>query len=138
MLSSFEQFTSKNAKILWGVLAVILIALPFVVKNQYFLTVVAKIGCYAILGLGLNILTGYTGLVSLGHAGFVAIGAYTASLLAVTLGWSFFPAMLAGMLLAASRSSTTSSAGSAVACPTTMMLSASRRVSGAFKSEGES
>ena len=99
MLSSFEQFTSKNAKILWGVLAVILIALPFVVKNQYFLTVVAKIGCYAILGLGLNILTGYTGLVSLGHAGFVAIGAYTASLLAVTLGWSFFPAMLAGMLL---------------------------------------
>lgn len=90
MLSSFEQFTSKNAKILWGVLAVILIALPFVVKNQYFLTVVAKIGCYAILGLGLNILTGYTGLVSLGHAGFVAIGAYTASLLAVTLGWSFF------------------------------------------------
>ena len=71
MLSSFEQFTSKNAKILWGVLAVILIALPFVVKNQYFLTVVAKIGCYAILGLGLNILTGYTGLVSLGHAGDV-------------------------------------------------------------------
>ena len=102
MLSSFEQFTSKNAKILWGVLAVILIALPFVVKNQYFLTVVAKIGCYAILGLGLNTLTGYTGLVSLGHAGFVAIGAYTASLLAVTLGWSFFPAMLAGMLLGAS------------------------------------
>ena len=101
LLSSFEQFTSKNAKILWGVLAVILIALPFVVKNQYFLTVVAKIGCYAILGLGLNILTGYTGLVSLGHAGFVAIGAYTASLLAVTLGWSFFPAMLAGMLVAA-------------------------------------
>lgn len=40
-------------------------------------------------------------LVSLGHAGFVAIGAYTASLLAVTLGWSFFPAMLAGMLVAA-------------------------------------
>lgn len=52
-------------------------------------------------GTCLNILTGYTGLVSLGHAGFVAIGAYTASLLAVTLGWSFFPAMLAGMLVAA-------------------------------------
>ena len=51
LLSSFEQFTAKNAKILWGVLAVLLIALPFVVKNQYFLTVVAKIGCYAILAL---------------------------------------------------------------------------------------
>ena len=60
LLSSFEQFTAKNAKILWGVLAVLLIALPFVAKNQYFLTVVAKIGCYAILGLGLNILTGCT------------------------------------------------------------------------------
>lgn len=100
-LSSFEEFTSKNANILWGALAIVLVALPFVVRNQYFLTVVAKIGCYAILGLGLNILTGYTGLVSLGHAGFVAIGAYTASLLAVTLGWSFFPSMLAGMLVAA-------------------------------------
>ena len=56
---------------------------------------------YIILGLGLNLLTGYTGLVSLGHAGFVAIGAYTASLLSVKAGCPFFPSMLAGMLAAA-------------------------------------
>lgn len=100
-LSSFEAFTLKNAGALWIALSIFLVALPFVFSNPYFLTVVAKIGCYVILGLGLNILTGYTGLVSLGHAGFVAIGAYTASLLTVKAGCPFFPAMLVGMLAAA-------------------------------------
>lgn len=89
-LSSFEAFTLKNAGALWIALSIFLVALPFVFSNPYFLTVVAKIGCYVILGLGLNILTGYTGLVSLGHAGFVAIGAYTASLLTVKAGCPFF------------------------------------------------
>ena len=100
-LSSFESFIWKNAKLLWIILTVFLLMLPFVFRNPYFLTVVAKIGCYIILGLGLNLLTGYTGLVSLGHAGFVAIGAYTASLLSVKVGCPFFPSMLAGMLAAA-------------------------------------
>ena len=51
---------------------------------------------YSMLGMGLNVLTGYTGLVSLGHAGFYGIGAYCCALLQVKLGWSFWPALLAG------------------------------------------
>lgn len=99
-LFQLESFVSKYQKILLILLAVFLCLLPKGVNNQYFLTVIVKMAVYAMFGLGLNILTGYTGLVSLGHAGFVAIGAYTASLCAVKLGWSFFPSMLLGMVTA--------------------------------------
>ena len=75
-------------------------AFPYILSNQYLLTVVIKIGIYSILALGLNVLTGYTGLVSLGHAGFVAIGAYTSSLLTMKLGIPFIPSILLGMILA--------------------------------------
>ena len=99
-LYQFESLVSKNQKLLLILMAAVLCLLPIGVNNQYFLTVIVKMAVYAMFGLGLNILPGYTGLVSLGHAGFVAIGAYTASLCAVKLGWSFFPSMLLGMLVA--------------------------------------
>ena len=86
---SMEAFAEGKKKILLILLAVFLIALPHMLNNQYLVTVAVKIGCYALLALGLNVLTGYTGLVSLGHAGFVAIGAYTSSLCAVKLGMNF-------------------------------------------------
>ena len=85
---------------LFGAAFLLLISVPFWAANQYLLTVGIRIGIYAILALGLNILTGYTGLVSLGHAGFVAIGAYTSALLSTKLGVGFFAGMLGGMVLA--------------------------------------
>lgn len=99
-LYQFEYFMQKNQKLFLIALAAVLCLLPKIVNNQYFLTVLVKMAVYAMFGLGLNILTGYTGLVSLGHAGFVAIGAYTASLCAVKLGWGFFPSSLLGMAVA--------------------------------------
>ncbi|MEW4412776.1 branched-chain amino acid ABC transporter permease [Clostridium sp. AN503] len=99
-LYQFEYFMVKNRKFLLIALALIVCLLPKLNNNQYFLTVLVKMAVYAMFGLGLNILTGYTGLVSLGHAGFVAVGAYTASLCAVKLGWGFFPSFLLGMLVA--------------------------------------
>ncbi len=100
LLYEFEVFIDKNKKLISIAAAILLIALPFILNNQYLLTVVVKIGIYAIFAMGLNVLTGYTGLVSLGHAGFVAIGAYTASLCAVKLGLNFFLATLCGMVAA--------------------------------------
>lgn len=97
---SMETFVDGKKKILLLLLAVFLIALPYMLNNQYLVTVAVKIGSYALLALGLNMLTGYTGLVSLGHAGFVAIGAYTSSLCAVKLGMNFFTAMILGMVAA--------------------------------------
>src|SRR3989442_13580890 len=64
----------------------ILLVLPNVADN-YVIYVVTRIFVYVLVALGLNLLTGYTGQVSLGHAAFFAIGAYTAAVLAERWQW---------------------------------------------------
>lgn len=100
ILYLFEFYLQKNKNILFTVLASILVCLPYILNNQYLMTIVIKIGIYSIFALGLNILTGYTGLVSLGHAGFVAIGAYTSSICAVNYGYGFVLSTIIGMVIA--------------------------------------
>ncbi len=55
---------------------------------EYLLHVFVICGIYSILTLSLNLVVGYTGLVSLGHAAFFSIGAYISALLALNLGMS--------------------------------------------------
>ncbi len=64
----------------------ILLALPNLVDN-YIRYVMTRLFVYVLVALGLNLLTGYTGQVSLGHAAFFAIGAYTAAVLAESWQW---------------------------------------------------
>lgn len=73
---------------------VILIIMPFFGINSYIMNIMVKVILYTIMALGLNILVGFTGLVSLGQAGFVAIGAYTTAILTKNFGVNFFVAML--------------------------------------------
>lgn len=75
--------------------------LPWVAPGYVVFTAVL-VAVNTIIAVGLNLLTGYTGQISLGHAGFVAIGAYTAGLLMGRLGapwWTAWPA--AGLAAAA-------------------------------------
>ncbi len=65
---------------------VILLALPNVADN-YVIYVMTRLYVYVLVALGLNLLTGYAGQVSLGHAAFFAIGAYTAAVLAERWHW---------------------------------------------------
>ncbi|TDD36080.1 branched-chain amino acid ABC transporter ATP-binding protein/permease [Actinomadura sp. KC06] len=71
------------------------------VMDDYGLTVGATILIYAILGLGINIVVGYAGLLDLGFAAFFAIGAYTAGLLMVELEWNFWLTLPAAVAAAA-------------------------------------
>lgn len=96
-----ETFIEKYKLPLAVVSAVFLLGLPYIGVNQYIMRIVIMIGIYSMLALGLNILTGYTGQVSLGHAGFYAIGAYTASLVSLKLGANFFVSSVSGAMLAA-------------------------------------
>ncbi|PWS37233.1 branched-chain amino acid ABC transporter permease [Falsiroseomonas bella] len=59
----------------------------------YLLHILALACTYAIPAIGLNIMLGYAGLVCLGHAAFVGLGAYTLGILAVDHGWSFWGAL---------------------------------------------
>ena len=81
------------------VAAVLLLLFPKFSPNAYLVLVANTIGIYCILVIGFNILTGYTGLVSLGQAGFYAVGGYTTSILNQTLGWNPWLSMLGGILV---------------------------------------
>lgn len=87
--------------ILIGVIILGLFLVPVLNSNSYYLNIINKVLIYIIMALGLNILVGYTGLVSLGQAGFVAIGAYTTTILMTKLDMNFFLATLIALVIAA-------------------------------------
>lgn len=82
-------------------LGIVLYALPQMVANVYELRIWMLLLIYALVALGLNILTGLTGLVSLGQAGIFAIGAYAAAILSTRFGFGFIPSMLSAAVFSA-------------------------------------
>ena len=81
-----------------AVLLLAAVALPFLVSN-YRVFQFNMVLVYAIVLLGLNILTGYNGQISLGHGAFYAIGAYVAAILMDKAGWPYWATIpLAGAL----------------------------------------
>jgi ABC-type branched-subunit amino acid transport system ATPase component/ABC-type branched-subunit amino acid transport system permease subunit len=89
-----------NRKYLFAsVVGFVLLALvPVFTHNPYYIHLVETIMIYAILLFGLDIVVGYTGQVSLGHAGLFGIGAYTAGVLFMKIGapfWVIVPASIA-------------------------------------------
>ena len=74
---------------------------PFVTSSPYYLHLVTVIAIYAILILGLDIVVGYTGQVSLGHAGLFGIGAYAAGILFLHFQSGIWLGMLAGIVVTA-------------------------------------
>ncbi|MFZ6721553.1 ABC transporter permease subunit [Undibacterium sp. Ji49W] len=74
---------------------------PVVMHNPYYLHLVETILIYAILLFGLDIVVGYTGQVSLGHAGLFGIGSYTTGVLVFKLGLPFLVAVPCSIAVAA-------------------------------------
>lgn len=93
----------KNPKTLMvGLLAVAaLFAFPMASGNPYYIHLVETIMIYAIVLFGLDIVVGYTGQVSLGHAGLFGIGAYTAGVLIMQLDAPVFVTLPAAIAVAA-------------------------------------
>src|SRR6478672_12388644 len=72
-----------------------------VALEDYYLTIINLVLIAVVGALGLNILVGYTGQISVGHAAFMSVGAYTAANLAVKLDLPFWVTLPAGGLMAA-------------------------------------
>ncbi|MBI4560428.1 MAG: branched-chain amino acid ABC transporter permease, partial [Candidatus Rokubacteria bacterium] len=83
-----------------GILGLLLATAPAWLWNPYYIHIMIMAGVFAILALSLNLLLGYTGQLSLGHAAFFGIGAYTSALLALRLDWPVWAGFLAAVLLA--------------------------------------
>jgi branched-chain amino acid transport system permease protein len=82
----------------FGALAVIIIILPLFVESKYYFIVLNVIGLNTIVVVGLNLLIGFAGQISLGHAAFYGLGSYFSGILTVNYGFPLWPAMLVGML----------------------------------------
>jgi branched-chain amino acid transport system permease protein len=78
------------------VLIAILIVLPFFIPNAFYMDLVIRMAINAVIVLGLNLLIGFAGQISLGHAGFLGIGAYASAVLPTHFGWHPLLAMGAG------------------------------------------
>jgi branched-chain amino acid transport system permease protein len=63
------------------ILPIVLIALPLAIRNEYYVNLASQILIYALLAVSVNILLGYGGMVSLGHASFVGLASYGAVLM---------------------------------------------------------
>lgn len=101
--TSYEQdirLARRPGQAFWyGLLLAAMVCMPWLISS-YWLSQVSFILVYAIAGLGLMVLAGFTGLVSLGHAAFLGVGAYAQANL-VGLGVPFPLALLASGALAA-------------------------------------
>lgn len=99
----YEDIQLLDSKILWFwfiMLIASLVTLPFLLPN-YHIYMVNYMAINVIVTVGLNILVGYTGQISLGHAGFFAIGAYGTVLLMTNLHFPFLLALVCSALIAA-------------------------------------
>ena len=93
-----KTFVQKNLKAIIAVAVLVVIALVLAQKTYYAL-IIGLIGIYAIVADSLDILFGYTGQISLGHAGLFAIGAYVTTLLRMRLGVPSLVALVLGAIV---------------------------------------
>jgi branched-chain amino acid transport system permease protein len=84
-----------------GLVLVALVAALVWFLPSYYTGLLTQIGLYALVTIGLNLFMGYAGQVSLGHAAFFGIGAYTSAALAVKAHVTPWAGMIAGAIVAA-------------------------------------
>jgi len=82
------------------IVIVFMLVFPFL-ANRYFLTLANQVGIAVIGAIGLNILVGYTGQISLGQGGFMAVGAYTAGILSARMGMPWWASTIAACFMTA-------------------------------------
>ena len=87
----------RNLKHWFFLLAILITGMG--ITNSYYLQLLTFIGINTLLALGLNMLMGYAGQISLGHAAFFGLGAYTTAVLTTALNWSPWLALPAAIVL---------------------------------------
>ena len=82
------------------IIMAVLVVLPFVLPNNFYVDLAIRMAINAVIVLGLNLLIGFAGQISLGHAGFLGIGAYATAALPTHFGWHPLLALGAGAVAA--------------------------------------
>ena len=99
-LPQWPTFSPKKINLILLVVVSIAVIWPFF-SNRVSVDIATLVLIYIMLGLGLNIVVGFAGLLDLGFVGFYAVGAYTYALLFHWAGWTFWEALpLSGVMAA--------------------------------------
>lgn len=93
--------TDSIPVVVWSAVLIALLLLAPWILGKYYVSIIVSIMITAVGVLGLNLLTGTAGLISLGHSGFLAIGAFTAGILSTKLGWPLLATLPAAGTVAA-------------------------------------
>lgn len=80
---------------------VLVAILPFIFSNDYLIHIGCMIGINILIALGMHVVTGLAGQINMGQYGFYCIGAYVGAITTTTLGWGFWPALLASIAVSA-------------------------------------
>ncbi|WP_426115082.1 branched-chain amino acid ABC transporter permease [Massilia sp. PWRC2] len=94
MKAALKLLQSRHGGLL--ILAVVLAVLPLLLPNAFYVDVAIRIAFNAVVVIALNLLMGYTGQISLGHAGFYGLGAYSSAALTTHFDWPPLLALAAG------------------------------------------
>jgi branched-chain amino acid transport system permease protein len=81
------------------VLSALLACLPWLIGNDYYINLASQVLIAALFALSLNLLVGYAGLTSLGHAGYLGLSAYVSGWLMLNLHWGHFEAAAAALIV---------------------------------------
>ena len=99
-MNMIKKLLSVNNSVLW-IIAIVSIIVPFFLPNRYFQDIAVLTFLWAGLSSSWNLYSGYCGRLSIGHAAFLGIGAYSSTILYVNFGISPWIGMLAGGALSA-------------------------------------
>jgi branched-chain amino acid transport system permease protein len=91
---------SSGLAALWSMGVIVLVTLPLILP-PYYVGLVVKMMVFALFAMSLDLLLGYAGMPSLGHAAYFGMAAYTTGLLALKAGWTVWLALPAGIAMAA-------------------------------------
>lgn len=95
-----RAFPTRGSRVLLAIVVLLVIVTPYQITDNW-LQVLSVCGAFAILGIGLNLLTGFTGQVSLGQAFFLAVGGYVAANIGVSAGMPLIVWLLAAAVIGA-------------------------------------
>ena len=80
-------------------LGIVLAVIPVYLGNPYYISVLSYVGIYCLITIGLSLLMGFAGQISLGHAAFYGIGAYTSGILISNYGMGVWPSFAVAILV---------------------------------------
>ncbi|WP_066496379.1 branched-chain amino acid ABC transporter permease [Abyssisolibacter fermentans] len=100
LINRLFKFILEKNKLISTILIILIVAIPYYGFSPYIMRIIILTGIYIILASSLNLLTGFTGQVSLGHAAFYGIGAYASALIAIDLGMPYMVSLIMAGIIA--------------------------------------